>query len=113
MSAEHTPGPWTFDQDSPGRYAIFAKQGPITVQPAMVYGLPDARLIAAAPDLLAALQEIAAADEASMLELEAMGIGYVRSPENVRLVELARAAIAKATMPDSKARPAASTPRPG
>jgi len=108
MSGQHTPGPWIADipeGDDAWNIHILREAAPeericfmshdATHENAV--GKANARLIAAAPDLLAALQEIAAADEASMVELEAMGLGDVRSPANTRLVELARTAIAKAT----------------
>lgn len=55
------------------------------------------RLQAINAKLLAAMKEIAAADEAALAKLEAMGLGDVRSPENTRLVELARATIVLAS----------------
>ena len=88
---KHTPGPWRTDAhngfpldiEDPGEYMI-AKATPCAKAEA------NARLIAAAPDLLAALESIA-----SMYDYEA-ACGDLAS----RLYEatcLARAAIAKAT----------------
>jgi hypothetical protein len=89
MSA-HTPGPWEVDQDASGTYFVGNNEtigwvcdidqiaedewerGPVT--------MANARLVAAAPDLLAALQWIA--------RVNAMDYEYQ---------ERARAAIAKAT----------------
>ena len=56
---EHTPGPWevgnaTWDEDGDVMYALKGNK---------VACAPDARLIAAAPDLLDALEAILAADE--------------------------------------------------
>lgn len=59
MNAQHTPGPWQYDEDSlrPGWYSIYhngplAYCGDTTAEPGD--GEANARLIAAAPDLLAA-----------------------------------------------------------
>jgi len=61
MSA-HTPGPWCYatSELTPDRISVYAN-GPLCY----VDKLADARLIAAAPDLLAALQRLThpAADE--------------------------------------------------
>lgn len=52
-----TPGPWEWEgRDEPFSYTIFAKAGPLNVCPAIAHGLGNARLIAAAPDLYAALE---------------------------------------------------------
>jgi hypothetical protein len=94
MNTKHTPGPW----EATGNVV---HRGIQTV--ALVYSTPreqceaDARLIAAAPDLLAALKELLAAERFSN-----------RPPETVMEAELkldriraagiqAQAAIAKAT----------------
>lgn len=50
----------------------------------------------AAPLMLSTLKQIHAADLASLHELEAMGLGDVRSPENSKLIELTASTIAKA-----------------
>lgn len=54
--ASNTPGPWTIIQLPSMAYGIDAKVGPLHVCPAIAHGLADATLIAAAPDLLDALQ---------------------------------------------------------
>jgi len=60
---KHTPGPWRFYDTYPndGEYAeVFGPWGPDYHDRIPVCGpnaIPDARLIAAAPDLLAALRE--------------------------------------------------------
>lgn len=56
--ADHTPGPWEIIQLPSAQYRIDAKVGPLHVCPAIANGLADARLIAAAPDLLEALQYV-------------------------------------------------------
>ena len=56
--AKHTPGPWTCDEISDlGFYEVIGGGG-VIVEPGSAYpsGLADARLIAAAPDLLAILK---------------------------------------------------------
>lgn len=90
MSA-HTPGPWTIIQLPSADYRIDAKQGPIHVCPAIAHGLDDARLIAAAPDLLEALQNLVPRFHSSIVHSGT-------DPEFADLaVEHARAAIVKAT----------------
>ncbi len=54
----YTPGPWSIESLGIGKYRILAKQGPIDVSPATCWSLPDAHLIASAPDLLAALKKL-------------------------------------------------------
>lgn len=54
----HTPGPWEVIQLPSMEYRIDAKVGPLHVCPAIAHGLSDAVLIAAAPDLLAALNAL-------------------------------------------------------
>jgi len=51
MNTQHTPGPWTL---SGGNYAIITKDGELVP----VINLANARLIAAAPELLATLKEV-------------------------------------------------------
>lgn len=79
--SKHTPGPWRDEG-----YRISAQRGETTVVDlrSCMGGddvQADARLIAAAPELLAALQKIAASAECEVVE------------------RIAREAIAKATMP--------------
>lgn len=91
----HAPGPWTarHEPDEGGEYAIQAKNG---IQVALTIGntrteAANAHLIAAAPELLEALQ-------ACMDFLEPMR--FDRPSDDARAFELdklARAAIAKAT----------------
>ncbi len=84
--AKHTPGPWQWTQHFDPTISIY-RDG--FGQIARLYdssagtGKANARLIAAAPDLLAALIEIVSADDAHEL--------------TQKHIESARAAIAKAT----------------
>jgi hypothetical protein len=54
----HTPGPWAYDQESDNStdFWVFQANGPARI--AVEVSERDAALIAAAPDLLAALQEV-------------------------------------------------------
>jgi hypothetical protein len=56
-----TPGPWTIDEQLPGRYAIEPNVAWLGASSSHQPGenLSNARLIAAAPELLAALEEMA------------------------------------------------------
>lgn len=99
MSAgKHTPGPWFVDHKSPflvrahddidGRH--IAHVGPANYVPRFDVDEPNARLIAAAPELLEALQSI----------VENYGYSSYPSDEDKESspeVVAARAAIAKAT----------------
>lgn len=95
MNAQHTPGPWeakgTAGHQTHGQWAVYDTNGRDI---AIVYdGAKHAELIAAAPDLLAACQTIAAC---------ASAIGphgttaYFISNERMQML---RAAIAKASQP--------------
>ena len=99
MSA-HTHGTWTVRKDEGGSLSIVATAG--TVERAWVVpGTPEAttgnaRLTAAAPDLLAALQALVA-------ELDGPGKPYSSdSYAPPHFIETAKAAIAKATNGASK-----------
>ena len=90
--SKHTPGPWEVEQDGPwtlvrGRDPELPSDdipGPLVCTPAdNGYTQANAHLIAAAPDLLAALKEIVA------------GISVGTDPDHPWIKE-ARAAIAKA-----------------
>jgi hypothetical protein len=88
-AAEHTPGPWRFQyspyEDGFAFSHIKAGDGlyPDGFRIDAIIGEADARLIAAAPDLLAELKNIAA-------------ICSVAAPEHDLALDRARAAIAKA-----------------
>lgn len=104
MTDKHTPGPWLIDTntiyalDETDRVNRFSAQVQGGYSSAPVYGdrirttpeelAANARLIAAAPDLLAALQAV-------MHVLEHTQV----TPSGVERYERAKAAIAKATEP--------------
>lgn len=105
MSAEHTPGPWEYF-DHPAYTNVFTV-GPREFKTVAEVragneedGLPEqteanARLIAAAPDLLAALLAILQAHEITSDHFEEVEVdGEMVRPGAIS--ELARAAIAKA-----------------
>ena len=86
--SKHTPGPWTFVHEGgiDGGYFIDAKED-VVVLPRGRLNEADARLIAAAPDLLAALKRMEIADRKQ-------AAGEIYDYSNAVLE--ARAAIAKA-----------------
>jgi hypothetical protein len=92
---EHTPGPWTYklDNDSPVNFEITTAHAPTSIvsgcgccDSPWVSSEADARLIAAAPELLEALEEIVKE--------------YYENPDNGRTlrwaIDGAKEAIAKA-----------------
>lgn len=90
MTTKHTPGPWKSEMGgrqifAPGKKHIatahYGGQVPVEVDESE----SNALLIAAAPELLAALEGILAAFE------------FYKEPEKIAAAEAARAAIAKAT----------------
>jgi hypothetical protein len=92
--SEHTPGPWEWDSgvippDGPGRYADIYVDGGDTIiasfNNCIPEGVANARLIAAAPELLEAAHEL----DALLCEVAPE---YAESP----VAAAARAAIAKA-----------------
>jgi hypothetical protein len=92
----HTPGPWTWDDSQ-----HFAEDGAIYAGNEYLFGIgdrpDDARLIAAAPDLLVALERIEAIQRH---RLEGYHHGFTLNGAEVDVemaAKLARAAIAKAT----------------
>jgi len=99
MSGAHTPGPWTMEP--PNHVDIYGNPVPVDLftpeywfidgPGADVHGLmtyADARLIAAAPDLLEALQD---------LFIDCMACDYNDGFNTSPLAKKVRAAIAKAT----------------
>ena len=98
MSIKHTPGPWNLhspDEGDPitgdGTFCITAKSMVIAnAQPRDWHETPaNARLIAAAPDLLAALREMVEAFSMDNIGVDALA-------RNINAKKLARDAIAKA-----------------
>jgi len=92
--SKHTPGPWTFVHEGgiDGGYFIDAKED-VVVLPRGRLNEADARLIAAAPDLLAALRAIVNKAHPRADYLNGDATHYIGPKE---LVDAARAAIAKA-----------------
>lgn len=91
---KHTPGPWTVTEVGPApRYMIAGAATSV----AMTYGQSgqqaDARLIAAAPELLAALQAIADAEGDATADRADVRDGWRLA--HAKLCGYARAAIAK------------------
>jgi len=92
MTTQHTPGPWYIDRilnnANLGYRAIIDGDGYTVCSPSPM-GQANARLIAAAPDLLAVLEEIVKA-----IDFER---GASETEDAERLLIAAREAIAKAT----------------
>ena len=88
MKAQHTPGPWEIEQESCDEYwvdGVHYNVGPSIA----IRSLEDARLIAAAPDLLEALICI----EKEMVD----GHGFPLEDGEMLALDKVRAATAKAT----------------
>ena len=103
METKHTPGPWraTRDQDSRGNHCWRIDAPSVSLLAVLTYqnagaraeGIADAHLIAAAPDLLAALEAVLAHEG----ERDISPIGTeLDSAELERAKNAARAAIARA-----------------
>ena len=99
MSTKHTPGPWKMGFNFTNEQAIIGKDGVVVADASWTGGSgcelsidnpADAKLIAAAPDLLDALQDLFGADMEHVL----MGDG---KDDQIEAIAKARAAIAKAT----------------
>lgn len=82
MTTTHTPGPWTVESDDGVDFTVLGGKSS-QVRIAVECGERDARLIAAAPDMLAALYEIANYDPTKW--------------DAATLGNIARSAIARAT----------------
>jgi len=92
MAAQHTPGPWRLERTTGGHPAVIGSaplhpRGGLVAELVAV-GQSDARLIAAAPDLLAALREVAEATSGTSADALGQLVDLMR--------DTARAAIAKA-----------------
>lgn len=103
MSARHTPGPW-FIEETPesdsGSFLIISDGAPEWIVAETARGIPgnpdeaNARLIAAAPDLLAALK---AAVDCGMVPTSSVSDGgAAKYVHQVAVADMIRAAIAKA-----------------
>lgn len=93
MNTKHTPGPWSYDSEG---YVYGGEQGLIITDPSC--SNPDisadqneanARLIAAAPELLTALENV--------IQFHYGNKGLRGECDHIGWVRVARAAIAKAT----------------
>lgn len=95
METKHTPGPWIAERIM-GNYAIHSESGVFKNIALVPVGPTDARLIAAAPELLEALKKVA-----QSLEWHAhgccRGIDAGGPLPTNEAVELAKRTIAKAT----------------
>lgn len=109
-AAQHTPGPWMWDSDPVKgdqfgrvRYRVVARGETITNMHYSSYeGGPtnaeaNARLIAAAPELLEALQKSIALADSNRDAALALGREVIRPPEMQAVYERCVAAVAKAT----------------
>lgn len=94
MTAAHTPGPWVVagPEAASGPGYVMTRGGTYIAKP-LINNEANARLIAAAPELLDAL-EAALAHFGPFAEITING---QRDPDDVRVTALIRAAIAKAT----------------
>lgn len=118
MPTTHTPGPWGIHQDPPNygeRFACIVGRDSETTDPVLIaemnwHGrhrmsapddtLADARLIAAAPDLLAALAGLLAVIHDSDRRRHPVAmrlLSIVSGRPEFEAIDAARAAIAKAT----------------
>jgi len=103
--AKHTPGPWLYREDKGGGYEVFPYNGgpPEIGEWAEICTISeynkdpeaDARLIAAAPDLLEALEAVTSSCTSSDVPMSEGQTRIVTAPSRDSLVK-ARAAIAKA-----------------
>lgn len=66
MTKQHTPGPWFYDDSLKGRLVINSERASVAVIPYLdAEAIANARLIAAAPELLEALKDMVDAYGAS------------------------------------------------
>jgi hypothetical protein len=72
MNTKHTPGPWLADLHAGTVYAHLAKFSPVVARTDGTSNMrANTRLIAAAPDLLAALHDLLSEAEAWGVKMEA------------------------------------------
>ena len=95
----HTPGPWRMEEFRKGSYLVTARNAGTAREGIVaqhVPGIANARLIAAAPELLEVIRE--AVDSAD----REMSKGRKASPGLATWLEKARAALAKARADEGK-----------
>ena len=107
MTAQHTPGPWRYGDNNDGNWRIYGPDGKQEHSGPVAEAMhrqsntarrANASLISAAPDMLAALAELIGEwDEEHSVEDQLTGY----TPETGGM-EMARAAIAKATQPSQE-----------
>ena len=103
MTIQHTPGPWHTDKASPftvKRTDTFLFQDAIAHvnhRPPVGGGIANARLIAAAPDLLEALQAIVATLDQPVQHTDTPGSAAILRTDSRIARETAKRAIAKVT----------------
>ena len=101
----HTPGPWTDKAIDESQWGVYDSRGWSVAQAHQIKVLSadikqaertaNARLIAAAPDLLEALMAMVEGDSEAIEDANMMGIPF--PDEMLKQFKAARAAIAKAT----------------
>lgn len=94
-SAQHTPGPWFVHGGEAKDVCVVSRSGLVTLVSRTHGDVANARLIAAAPDLLAALR--IAADELEKAVARSLPLSKAHLAAQAPVVVDARAAIAKAT----------------
>ena len=95
----HTPGPWKIEEFSKGSYLVTARNAGTAKEGLVaqhVPGIANARLIAAAPELLEVIREAVDSAEREMAK------GRKASPGLATWLEKARAALAKARADEGK-----------
>lgn len=90
--AQHTQGPWRYVHEPGYCGELIAQDGTTIAEFVVEPSLDNARLIAAAPELLAALEKIIEMNVQWALDQH----GDATKAENMDCVRVARAAIAKA-----------------
>ena len=90
---EHTPGPWSVGREGWKHQSVYSASGRFLADVSLFYddAEANARLIAAAPDLLEALQMLY--DETA----DYITLNHLGDPHHNQSMKLARAAIKKAT----------------
>ena len=103
--ADHSPGPWRVVDDSTGSYVVGRNPNFLKRAMAVFTSLPedragrlaDARLIAAAPDLLDACEILARSEEDWQIVVQGLNAQGIAAPSGIAYaIEKAKAAITKA-----------------